>query len=146
MVQQINTSIMQKKIELNKKIKKIEKEQEQFQCQLGDENRFDTGIEKIKEIFDHDGQKLTSFDKDIFEALVYKVIIGETDKNGNKDPYVIRFIIKSGFENVKEKMESNIVDTVLGGENLILAFNSWQNFVSFKKQSDGSLRKNQKQK
>lgn len=131
-----------KKIELNKKIKKIEKEQEQFQCQLGDENRFDTGIEKIKEIFDHDGQKLTSFDKDIFEALVYKVIIGETDKNGNKDPYVIRFIIKSGFENVKEKMESNIVDTVLGGENLILAFNSWQNFVSFKKQRDGSLRKN----
>ena len=43
---------------------------------------------------------------------------------------------------MKEKMESNIVDTVLGGENLILAFNSWQNFVSFKKQSDGSLRKN----
>jgi hypothetical protein len=42
---------------------------------------------------------------------------------------------------VKEKMESNIVDTVLGGENLILAFNSWQNFVSFKKQRDGSLRK-----
>ena len=38
-------------------------------------------------------------------------------------------------------MESNIVDTVLGGENLILAFNSWQNFVSFKKQRDGSLRK-----
>ena len=42
---------------------------------------------------------------------------------------------------MKEKMESNIVDTVLGGENLILAFNSWQNFVSFKKQRDGSLRK-----
>lgn len=130
-----------KKIELSKKIRKIEKDQEQLQCQLEDENRFDTGIEKIKEIFNYDNQELTTFDKDIFEALVYKVIIGETDKDENKDPYVIRFIIKSGFENVKDKMESNIVDTILDGENLILDFNSWQNFVSFEKQKDGSLRK-----
>lgn len=130
-----------KKIELSKKIRKIEKDQEQFQCQLEDENRFDTGIEKIKEIFNYDNQELTTFDKDIFEALVYKVIIGETDKDGNEDPYVIRFIIKSGFENLKDEVESNIVDTILNGENLILDFNSWQNFVSFEKQKDGSLRK-----
>lgn len=130
-----------KKVEISKKIRKIQKEQEQFQCQLEDENRFDTGIEKLKEVFEYDNQELMEFDKDIFEALVHKVIIGETDKNGNKDPYVIRFIIKSGFENVKENMESNIVDTILDGENLILDFNSWQDFVSFEKQSDGSLRK-----
>ena len=40
-----------------------------------------------------------------------------------------------------KNIESNIIDNILQGENLILDFNSWQDFVSFEKQSDGSLRK-----
>ncbi len=130
-----------KKIELNKKIKKIQKEQEQLECQLDDKNMFNSGVEKIKNVFEYDNQELLSFDKEIFEALVYKVIIGETDKNGNRDPYVIRFIIKSGLENIKDKIETDYIDKVLNGENLILDFISWQKFVSFEKQNDGSMRK-----
>ena len=35
-----------------KKIKKIEKDQELFKCQLDDENSFDFGVEKIRKVFD----------------------------------------------------------------------------------------------
>lgn len=130
-----------KKIELNKKIKKVEKDQELFKCQLDDENSFDFGVEKIRKVFDKETKDLRVFDKDIFEALIYKVVIGDYDSNGNKDPYVIRFIVKSGIENVKDKIESKVIENILNKENLILDFYSWQNYVSFEKQADGSLRK-----
>ena len=130
-----------KKIELNKKIKKIEKDQELFKCQLDDENSFDFGVEKIRKVFDKEAKDIRVFDKDIFEALIYKVVIGDYDSNGNKDPYVIRFIVKSGIENVKDKIESKVIENILNKENLILDFYSWQNYVSFEKQADGSLRK-----
>lgn len=131
-----------KKIELNKKIKKIEKDQELFKCQLDDENTFDFGVEKIRKVFDKETKDFRVFDKDIFEALIYKVVIGDYDENGNKDPYVIKFIVKSGIENVKDKIESKVIENILNKENLILDFYSWQNYVSFEKQADGSLRKN----
>lgn len=130
-----------KKIELNKKIKKIEKEQELLKCQLKDENTFDCGVEKIRKIFNEQSKILTAFDKDIFEALIYKVVVGEIDENGDKNPYVIKFIVKSGLENIKDTIESKIVENILETENLILDFYSWQNFVSYEKQKDGSLRK-----
>ena len=130
-----------KKIELNKKIKKIEKDQELFKCQLDDENTFDFGVEKIRKVFDKETKDFRVFDKDIFEALIYKVVIGDYDENGNKDPYVIKFIVKSGIENVKDKIESKVIENILNKENLILDFYSWQNYVSFEKQADGSVRK-----
>ena len=130
-----------KKIELNKKIKKIEKDQELFKCQLDDENTFDFGVERIRKVFDKETKDFRVFDKDIFEALIYKVVIGDYDENGNKDPYVIKFIVKSGIENVKDKIESKVIENILNKENLILDFYSWQNYVSFEKQADGSLRK-----
>mgnify|MGYP000853649295 CR=1 FL=1 len=47
-----------KKIELNKKIKKIEKDQELFKCQLDDENSFDFGVEKIRKVFDKEAKDI----------------------------------------------------------------------------------------
>ena len=96
---------------------------------------------KIKKVFDKETKDFRVFDKDIFEALIYKVVIGDYDENGNKDPYVIKFIVKSGIENVKDKIESKVIENILNKENLILDFYSWQNYVSFEKQADGSLRK-----
>ena len=100
-----------------------------------------TSMEEIRKVFDKEAKDIRVFDKDIFEALIYKVVIGDYDSNGNKDPYVIRFIVKSGIENVKDKIESKVIENILNKENLILDFYSWQNYVSFEKQADGSLRK-----
>ena len=50
---------------------------------------------------------LEEFDRGIFESIVEKVIVGGYDEDGNKDPYKITFIYKTGFKseigNAKER-------------------------------------------
>lgn len=47
---------------------------------------------------------MPKFDKDVFECLIDKVIIGEVAENGTINPYTIRFICKNGTEiNCKDK-------------------------------------------
>ena len=42
---------------------------------------------------------LDTFDRHIFESIVEKVIVGGYDSDGNKDPYMIVFVYKTGFKN-----------------------------------------------
>ena len=42
---------------------------------------------------------LQEFDRGIFESIIEKVIVGGYDEEGNKDPYKITFIYKTGFKN-----------------------------------------------
>ena len=42
---------------------------------------------------------LEEFDRGIFESIIEKVIVGCYDEDGNKDPYKITFIYKTGFRN-----------------------------------------------
>ncbi len=59
---------------------------------------------------------LEEFDRGIFESIIEKVIVGGFDEEGNKDPYKITFIYKTGFKNeignAKERFgkSSGIVD------------------------------------
>ena len=134
-----------KKLEFNKEIAKIEEEQAQLQDELEDERKIDSGIEKIRKIFQNE-TSMDKFDKDVFDALVYKVIIGERTKSGD-DPYTIKFIFKSGFEDYNLKEDIQLIETKLKTamnqeENTILDFTSMQNFTRFEKESDGSLSKN----
>lgn len=41
---------------------------------------------------------MPEFDKDVFELMIEKVIIGEKEENGKTNPRVITFILKSGNE------------------------------------------------
>ena len=48
---------------------------------------------------------MPKFDKDVFECLIDKVIIGEIEENGIINPYTIRFICKNGSEiNCKDEI------------------------------------------
>lgn len=133
-----------RKDELNKKIKKIEKQQEELSRDVEDEAIMNSGRNKIKAFFEEEDLRLEEFDEEIFEALVHKAIIGEVKDNGEKDPYVINFVFKSGFEYDKIKAKT---DSLISSEKvLILQFDSFQNFVSFEKQPDGSLQKKLKTK
>ena len=42
---------------------------------------------------------LEEFDRGIFESIIEKVIVGGYDEHGEKDPYKITFIYKTGFKN-----------------------------------------------
>ena len=88
-----------KKRKQNFKIKsnKIDKEQEHLQLELEDSISLNHGLNKFKTLF-KDNEIMPEFDKDVFELMIEKVIIGEKEENGNTNPRVITFILKSGNE------------------------------------------------
>ena len=52
---------------------------------------------------------LDTFDRRIFESIVEKVIVGGYDSNGNKDPYMIVFVYKTGFKNMCTSQQTSPV-------------------------------------
>ena len=42
---------------------------------------------------------LVKFDRQIFESIIYKVIVDGYDDDGNKDPSMFTFVYKTGFTN-----------------------------------------------
>ena len=60
-------------------------------------------LDKFKSLF-KDIDIMPKFDKDVFECLIDKVVIGEIEPDGTINPYTIRFICKNGTEiNCKDK-------------------------------------------
>ena len=63
-------------------------------------------LNKFKSLFKNI-DKIAQFDKDVFECLIDKVVIGETLENGSINPYTIRFICKNGTEiNCKDRFKN----------------------------------------
>lgn len=94
----ISTEILQeKKGKLQNKINKITKEQEHLQLEIEDSMSLNQGLNKFKTLF-KDNEIMPNFDKDVFELIIEKVIIGEKDSKGKINPRVITFILKSGNE------------------------------------------------
>lgn len=61
-------------------------------------------IEHFRKVLENN-EVLTTFDRYVFESIVEKVIIGETDDNGNVNPYKLTFVYKTGyFNSVQSKM------------------------------------------
>ena len=46
--------------------------------------------------------KSEEFDRNVFESIVEKVIVGGYDDEGNADPSMITFVYKTGFEDKKK--------------------------------------------
>ena len=90
-------TLREKKAKLQNKINKIEKEQEHLQLELEDGVILNQGLNKFKTLF-KDNDIMPEFDKDVFELMIEKVIIGERETNGKANPRVITFILKSGNE------------------------------------------------
>ena len=89
--------IQEKKARLQNKINKIQKEQEHLQLEIEDSMSLNQGLNKFKTLF-KDNEIMPNFDKDVFELMIEKVIIGEKDCKGKVNPRVITFILKSGNE------------------------------------------------
>lgn len=49
-----------------------------------------------------DAPVLKEFDRNVFESIVEKVIVGGYDDDGNADPSMITFVYKTGFEDKKD--------------------------------------------
>lgn len=53
-------------------------------------------IDSFRKVFDSN-KPIEKFDRVVFESAVNKIILGGTDEEGNKDPYMITFIFNSGM-------------------------------------------------
>lgn len=89
-----------KYVEYQKRIYKVQDEINK----LKDEQReSDNQIRKIKSFLNSisSRERMEEFNREIFEAVIEKVIIGVEDKDGKKDPYLIRFMFIGGIETIE---------------------------------------------
>ena len=89
----------QKEQEITERLKFIMNE---IQCYEDLENENKTLSKKLKEIENilAEPETLKEFDRETFESIVAKIIVGEKDENGNENLNVVRFILKTGTEYV----------------------------------------------
>lgn len=71
---------------------------EYLQQQLDDETSLQRRVSDFKKALS-ENEELEEFDRGIFESIIEKVIVGGFDEDGNKDPYKITFIYKTGLKN-----------------------------------------------
>lgn len=85
---------------INNKLVGIELQKEKDSKLRKEINDFKTEI--------HSDQLMEEFEGEIFEKLVNKVIIGETNEEGIANPYVIKFLYRTGWSDKKEGKISKI--------------------------------------
>ena len=89
--------------ELNTELIKIENKIQNLLKETNRTENIKLRLNKFKSLFKNI-DIMPKFDKDVFECLIDKVVIGETLENGAINPYTIRFICKNGTEiNCKDK-------------------------------------------
>ena len=89
-----------KKAELTKEQQLKTTELLQLQGEAGVEKDLHKRIDAMRKLLT-EAPILKEFDRNVFESIVEKVIVGGYDDDGNADPYMITFVYKTGFEDRK---------------------------------------------
>ena len=79
-------------------IDQLQKQREDLQQSAETESTMKRRISEFRKTLEQN-EVLNTFDRYVFESIVEKVIVGGYDENGNKDPSMLTFIYKTGFEN-----------------------------------------------
>lgn len=85
-------------IDLERKLTDLRAKIDMLTGQVETETDLKKRISEFKELLS-ENRVLEEFDRGVFESIVEKVIIGGYDEEGNKDPYKVTFIYKTGFRN-----------------------------------------------
>lgn len=134
----------EKNYEIERKIKNIQKVKEDKEGNIEKEDSLKGKIEGIKELLKKN-QIITEFDREVFNILVDKVIIGGIDENGNKNPYIINFVLKNNKinnddeiskneEKRAKKQDINYID--IKDKNILCEVKSFQRLKIFEKDED----------
>ena len=127
-----------KKEELDNKKEKLQHDLDLLNMEKQEEKSAENGLEKIENILKN-SKIMPEFDKDIFEAIIRKIIIGE--KN---DPLAVIFVLKSGEEykeTIQERNTKNKEEFDINNYNTVLEFYSNQNVVNFNSKGLGKTKK-----
>jgi len=107
---------MKKEIELTEKLKDLKEKRINVEKKMNSNQEISNRLKKIEKVLSGNN-KITEFDREVFDSLVECIIVGEKNDDGTENPYVIKFILKTGKEirkdfdnkirrnNTKEKSE-----------------------------------------
>lgn len=84
--------------DLEKGLSVIKRQLDVLKRRKEEEQSLQKRIEDLKETLSK-SQVFEKFDREVFESVIEKVIIGGYNKEGDKDPYKITFIYKTGLKN-----------------------------------------------
>lgn len=86
----------EKNYELGEQRKKLLEDRVEFQSQADNRKSLERRVIEFQRALEGN-QVLSEFDRAVFESIVEKVIVGEIDENGMKDPYKLTFVFKTGI-------------------------------------------------
>ena len=86
-----------KEKELSDNILKIVNEINEYQSLEKESNQISNHIDQIEEML-NEPQLLKEFDRNVFDSIVDRIIVGELDDLGNINSSVIRLVLKIGTE------------------------------------------------
>ena len=91
----IFTIVSKKEKELLNKIDEVSEKLNTYKSEIINKDKQIKRLNKIEEVI-NTTPRLEEFNEDCFKNLIDKIIVGEIDENGNKNPNVIKFILKTG--------------------------------------------------
>lgn len=100
--------------ELKEEEQKLLEQRSECQKQINGEKEIKDRLKTFKNVLENN-EIMDKFDRYVFESIVEKVIVGETDNDGDKDPYKLTFVYKTGYHNKinpKLKNEKNKTNKV----------------------------------
>lgn len=89
-------------------IEKKEKQKKEIEEEMLNEEAVSLRLEKFKEIFAN-REVLNEFDREVFECLIERIVIGENKEDGTYDPYTITFVCR-GDSNSQSMFSSSNQD------------------------------------
>lgn len=87
----------QKKQKIIFDIEKKKRDRREIEEELEGEEELNQRVQKFRQIFNN-SVILEEFDRDVFECLIERVIVGEENEDGSFNPYVLRFICRGDSE------------------------------------------------
>lgn len=118
---------LEKYQDLNSKLDLLNVRIEEYTQVLGDNKNIKSKIDRFKQIF-NEPTILEEFSREVFEAVVEKIIIGKVEEDGTKNPYYIKFILNTGTEIIddlpkkskkgRKKNDADLGDHVVAQNNV----------------------------
>ena len=90
-----NDTQVKKEKELLGKIDEVNEKTNTYKSEIINKDKQIKRLNKIEEVI-NTTPRLEEFNEDCFKNLIDKIIVGEIDENGNKNPKVIKFILRTG--------------------------------------------------
>lgn len=83
--------------DITDKLGKLRDERLELQISMDHSNDMRKKMRAFREVYEKN-EPIKEFDRFVFESVIEEVILGKTDENGQKKPYFITFVFKTGFK------------------------------------------------